>query len=230
MARLKRLSAKLRPPTSARTAPLRGSMATTAACSGASSGATGRLARLERGLAALFEFVERPRHGGLGRLLHLDVDGRVDAQPALVDALAAEALDELEPHLLLEVAAERLVAAQRVACSTTLRGLRRRRASPRRWRPSRASPAARRCGARPRARGSRWAPRWTATSRDRRSSPLRPPSARATACRSSRATPPRRRRARRRSTSCSGTARGSRSFEYCRSMRSASSASWILRV
>ena len=42
-----------------------------------------------------------------GRLLQLGIEGRVDAQPALIDALPAEPLDEILANLLLEIEPER---------------------------------------------------------------------------------------------------------------------------
>ena len=56
---------------------------------------------------------------GLGGLLHVQVERRVDLQPAFVDALPSEPLDELLAHFFFEVLAERLLPAQRVVRAAT---------------------------------------------------------------------------------------------------------------
>ena len=104
--------------------------------------------------AALVEHAERALHFVVGGALHVEVDRRVDLEPALVHALFAEARDQLVPHGLLEVAAVRLVLPERVV-QGDLGALRLRPACRRRSCPPRASPGGRGCGARPRAPCSR---------------------------------------------------------------------------
>src|SRR5262245_8825346 len=48
------------------------------------------------------------------RLLQVAVDGRVDAETALIHTLPAEAVNELAPNLLLEIQAECLLDLERV--------------------------------------------------------------------------------------------------------------------
>ena len=153
----------------------------------------------------------------LGRLLHARVERREDAQPALVDALPAEPLDQLAADLLLEIQAEGLADLEAVGQLD--------RAPSSRAPPSRSSIAPvvdhrlqHDVAARDRAiqvdgrRVARW--RLDQAGEQRR---LVDGQIARRACRSTRATPPRRRTARRRSTPCSGTARGSRS--WCRGSR-----------
>ena len=64
--------------------------------------------------AALLDFFEAFRDLEFGGLLHVQVDRRVDLQPATVHALPAEALDECLAHLLLEVEPMRFVLPQPV--------------------------------------------------------------------------------------------------------------------
>ena len=52
--------------------------------------------------------------GGFGNHLHRQIDRREHAETALVDALPAESIHELAPHLFLEVLPVRLFSAQRV--------------------------------------------------------------------------------------------------------------------
>ena len=49
--------------------------------------------------------------GGIGGALHVRIDRRVDLQPALLDALVAELLDELAAHFVLEVLAVRFLGS-----------------------------------------------------------------------------------------------------------------------
>ena len=63
----------------------------------------------------LFDLLQPAADFRLGGLLQIQVERRVDLQPAFVDALPAEPLDELLANLFFEVLAERLLTAQRVA-------------------------------------------------------------------------------------------------------------------
>ena len=85
-----------------------------------------RIERDERGLefrrvavastraAAFLERFEHLLHIGIGGALHVDVNGGVDLQPALVDSLFAETGNKLTPHVFLEESAIRLFLAERI--------------------------------------------------------------------------------------------------------------------
>jgi len=86
----------------------------------ADCGLTGRLDRARRATGCergtpLVDPLQLLADRGFGRDLHRHVERRKDAEAALIHALPAESLDELDPHLLLEVLAVRLVRAERVA-------------------------------------------------------------------------------------------------------------------
>ena len=61
-----------------------------------------------------FDVTERADDSGLCCLLHVRVDGRVHAEPLLVDGVLSESLDELAPHDLLEVQGGRILAPESV--------------------------------------------------------------------------------------------------------------------
>ena len=113
VARLNRLALKSRPPTIARTSPVVGSIATSAASSARRSGRSSALA------AARFDLLYRRFDVRLGRALHLRIDRGVDLEAAFGQPLPAKLLHELLPHFFLEVLAERLFAAQDVSTSAT---------------------------------------------------------------------------------------------------------------
>jgi hypothetical protein len=87
-----------------------GSSATSAACSGSDSvSACARRFSLRCSISEI-----AAGHLRFGGLLHVEIEGRVHLQAALVDAVPPEALHELLAHLFLEVLAVGLFRAQRV--------------------------------------------------------------------------------------------------------------------
>ena len=90
----------------ARTAPVSGSIAISAACSG-SRGVLrfGSDFSISAMLCSTAASAARCMYG---------IDRRVDLQPALLDTLGAELLDQLAPHFVLEVLAVRFFGAQAV--------------------------------------------------------------------------------------------------------------------
>jgi hypothetical protein len=91
----------------ARTWPVAGSIATSAAWSGSASGG--------QRLPPFVDLFERIDDGRLGVGLQLHVDGREDAKTPLIDPLPSESIDQFPPHLFLEVLALDAVVAESVA-------------------------------------------------------------------------------------------------------------------
>ena len=67
-----------------------------------------------RACGALLEILKNPLDFGIGCSLHVEIDGGVDLETALVDAFFAKPRDELAPDVLLEEAAVRFLVAQRI--------------------------------------------------------------------------------------------------------------------